>query len=283
MGYRIWLLFLSRSVIHLAGLTIAQPNFLYNFCINGNGNYTSNSAYRSNLNTALSSITSNTNRTTYGFYSTSVGQNTDTAHALALCRGDVDPETCGQCVYNSTLKLRQICPNQKEAIGWYDSCMLRYSNRSILQNMEDSPAFFMWNRNNVSSVARFNENLRTLIDSLRSRAVDGGPLRKFATGNVPGPDFLTIYGLVQCTPDLSEDACNNCLVGAARDIPGCCDGKRGGRVIRPSCSLRFEVDPFFNESTADATPPAPAPPLPPLSPPPPGIITLFWALVSILN
>ncbi|KAM7500910.1 hypothetical protein LguiA_025324 [Lonicera macranthoides] len=268
MVHRIWLLFLSQILIHLAGLTVAQPNFLYNFCIDGNGNYTSNSTYRSNLDTALSSISSNTNNTTNGFYSTSVGQNADTANALALCRGDINPDICRQCVYNSTLKLREVCPNQKEAIGWYDFCMLRYSNRSILQNMEESPAFVMWNMNNVSSVAQFNEDLRTLIDSLRSRAVDGGPLRKFATGNVSGPDFLTIYGLVQCTPDLSEDACNNCLVGAARGIPGCCDGKRGGRVIRPSCSVRFEVDPFFNESTTGATPPAPT--LPPLYPAPPG-------------
>ncbi|KAM7465180.1 hypothetical protein LguiB_012742 [Lonicera macranthoides] len=128
--------------------------------------------------------------------------------------------------------------------------------------MEDLPAFM----NNVSSLAQFNEDLRTLMDSLRSRAVD------VCQGNVPGPDFLTIYGLVQCTPDLSVDTCNNCLVGAARGIRGCCDGKRGGRVIRPSCSVRFEVDPFFNESTAGAPPPAltpPALPLPPLSLAPP--------------
>ncbi|KAM7493474.1 hypothetical protein LguiB_028083 [Lonicera macranthoides] len=259
---RIWMLLIfSQILIHLAGLTTAQPDLRYSYCHNGIGNYTNNSVYRSNLDSALSLISANTNRTIYGFNSTVVGQDADRTNALALCRGDVDQETCGRCVYNTTLKLREICPNQKEAIGGYDFCMLRYSNRSV----EDPISISLWNINNVSNVAQFNEDLRTLMDSLIPRAAGGGPLRKFASGNVRGPDFLTIYGLVQCTPNLSEDLCENCLVGAARGIPGCCEGKAGGRVIRPSCSVRFEVDPFFNETPANAPPP-----LPPPSPPPPG-------------
>ena len=258
------------TFIHLTVFTTAQPNFISNICMNENGNYTSNSLYRSNLDAALSSISSNTNTTTYGFYNTSVGQNADTANALALCRGDINSDICGQCVYNSTLKLREVCPNQKEAYGWYDFCMLRYWNRSIFQNRADSPGFTLSNPTNVSNMARFNDDLRTLMDTLRSQAAAGGPLRKFAAGNISGPDFLTIYGLVQCTPDLSLDDCNTCLDGAARGIPGCCGGRRGGQVVRTSCSVRFEVDPFFNVTQADATPPPT--PLQPLSPPPTGII-----------
>ncbi|KAM7506204.1 hypothetical protein LguiB_005108 [Lonicera macranthoides] len=233
-----------------------NPDFLYHFCINENGNYTSNSVYQSNLNAALSSISSITNSTIYGFNNTSVGQNADMANVLALCRGDVEPNTCGQCVYNSTLKLRQICPNQKEAIGWYDFCMLWFSNRSIFQNMADFPGFSMAmsNPTNVTSLSQFNQDLMTLMDSLRSRAAGGGPLRKFAMGN--------------CIPNLSEDDCYKCLDRAASGILGCCGGRRGGRVVTPSCSVRFGVDPFLSETSADATPPTASPPLPAVSPPP---------------
>ncbi|KAM7500911.1 hypothetical protein LguiA_025325 [Lonicera macranthoides] len=104
----------------------------------------------------------------------------------------------------------------------------------------------------------FNDDLRTLMDTLRSQAPAGGPPRKFAAGNIYGLDFLTIYGLVQCTPNLSLDDCNICLDGAARGIPGCCGGRRGGRVVRLNYSVHFEVDPFFSVTQADATPP-PAP------------------------
>jgi hypothetical protein len=113
----------------------AQPNFLDNFCINGNGNYTANSTYQTNLNILLSNLSTNT-EINYGFYNFSYGQNTDKVNAIGLCRGDVKPDVCRKCLNDSRVLLTQLCPNQKEAIGWYENCMLRYSNRSIFGIME---------------------------------------------------------------------------------------------------------------------------------------------------
>ncbi|KAI3879025.1 hypothetical protein MKX03_019382 [Papaver bracteatum] len=85
----------------------------------------------------------------------------------------------------------------------------------------------------------------------------------FASGNRSIDNFQRAYGLVECTPDISSGSCNRCLSGAISDIPNCCDGKQGGRVIRPSCNIRYELYPFF-ESTVI---PPPQPPLPsPTSP-----------------
>ena len=106
----------------------------------------------------------------------------------------------------------------------------------------------MWNPNNISAnyVDQFNDDLRSLLESLRSQAVAGGSLRKFAAaGNTTAPNFQTLYAVVQCTPDLSEEDCNSCLVGAFQNIPQCCDGKQGGRVVTPSCNIRFELFPFY--------------------------------------
>jgi hypothetical protein len=143
--------------------------------------------------------------------------------------------------------------------------MLRYSNRSILGVEETSPSFYMWNANNVSAnYDQFKDDLRKLLENLRSKAVAGGSLRKYAAGNATAPNFQTLYALVQCTPDLSELECNNCLDGAFQGIPNCCDGKQGGRVIRPSCSMRFEVGQFYNLTSPPSSPVAP-----PVSPPSP--------------
>ncbi|KAA8519958.1 hypothetical protein F0562_014132 [Nyssa sinensis] len=216
--------------------------------------------YQTNLNTLLSSLSSNIDRN--GFYSSSEGQGSDMVNGIALCRGDVELDICRSCVNDSTRRLSQLCPNNKQAIGWYDYCMLRYSNQSFLGTMDTRPALYLWNRNNISDVVQFNQNLRNLLDGLRGRAGSGGSLRKFATGNTSfttATAFGTIYGLVQCTPDLSEQLCSNCLIGAMQEIGSCCVGYRGGRVIYPSCNLRYELDaPFYNETT----------PEPPLSPPP---------------
>ncbi|KAL7242677.1 hypothetical protein ACSBR1_015125 [Camellia fascicularis] len=260
------LLFLSFILINLVALTIAQPDFLYNFCID-NGNYTSNSTYQRNLNTLLSSLSSNTDK--YGFYSSSVGQNPDRANAIVLCRGDVELQACRSCINDSITKLPQVCPNYKEAISWYDNCMLRYSNASISGTMTDSPTFWVRTTHNASSTSQFNQDLRTLLDNLQNQAASSSGFRKFAAGNKMGPDFQTIFGLVQCTPDLTEQDCTNCLLGAAGEIPKCCDGNKRVLVGKPSCNLQYGIKNFFNTIPADAPPPgAPPPPLSSLPPPP---------------
>ncbi|KAL7088765.1 hypothetical protein ACP275_13G147000 [Erythranthe tilingii] len=107
-----------------------------------------------------------------------------------------------------TTKLLQSCPNQKQAVDWADECMLRYSNESMFGILQTDPGFWMWNPNNATSPAQFKEDLRTHIDDLRTKAVSGGGMRKFAAGNATAPDFQDIYSLLQCTPDLSPEDCN---------------------------------------------------------------------------
>ncbi|KAM7528359.1 hypothetical protein LguiB_031769 [Lonicera macranthoides] len=229
-------------------------------------NYTNDSVYRSNLDTALSTIRLIANSSIYGFYNSSVGQSIDTVSALALCRGDVERDACAECVRNATFMIRELCPIQKIAIVWYDNCMLRYSNFSIFHNMTNDPYFIETGRQRVTSVDQFNEDLRTLVDAQRTRAAAGGSLRKFAPGNIFGPNFLTIYELLQCTPDISEEDCKRCLIWVANRIPGCCNARTGGRVVCPSCSVRFEEYSYYTKTEYNAPAPEPAPLLPPASP-----------------
>ncbi|XP_045787083.1 cysteine-rich receptor-like protein kinase 10 isoform X1 [Trifolium pratense] len=243
--------------------TKGQPNFLYNFCMNDNGNYTANSTYQTNLNILLSNLSSNT-QINYGFYNFTYGQNTDKVNAIGLCRGDVKPDACRNCLNNSRVLLTRLCPNQKEAIGWYDSCMLRYSNRSIFGIMEGLPSFFMSNSNNVTQVDQFNQVLGNLMKTLKEKAASSNDSRiKYATGNETGVNlnFQTVYGLVQCTPDLPFQECTRCLDDAIYKIPSCCNNKMGGRVIKPSCSIRFESSLFYDApliaDTDETSPPRP--------------------------
>ncbi|XP_050212587.1 cysteine-rich receptor-like protein kinase 44 [Mercurialis annua] len=240
------ILFLLSILIGTVIFSEAQPNFFSRSC-SETGNYTNNSVYKSNLNTLLTSIASDTN-INYGFYNFSFGQDPDRVYAISLCRGDVELDSCRSCVKDSTRRILQDCPNQKEAVGWYDNCMIRFSNMSIFGIMEDQPKLHLFNVNNVTSVDLFNQALRTLLDSLKAEAASGSSIRKFATGDAVGPDFLTIYALSQCTPDLSDVECNDCLEQSARYIPDCCNGKVGARVVTPSCNLRYETSRFYNTS-----------------------------------
>ncbi|KAJ9690112.1 hypothetical protein PVL29_012655 [Vitis rotundifolia] len=255
--------------LHLLAVTVlAQPDFLYHFCVENVGNYTSNSTYKANLNTLLSSLPSD-NAIDYGFYNFSAGQNSDRVNAIGLCRGDVTPDECRSCLNESRLKLTELCPNQKEAIGWFDNCMLRYSNRSIFSTEEDLPAFTMHNSNNFSNGDEFDQPLGNLFASLKSKAASGDSRYKFATAEVNVSSFQNIYALVQCTPDLSELSCSNCIEKAINGVPGCCDRKQGGRVVKPSCNIRFESYRFYDFTAANAPPPPPSSPPTSVSTPPP--------------
>ncbi|KAG5541647.1 hypothetical protein RHGRI_021475 [Rhododendron griersonianum] len=218
------LLFLYLILLNIVTLTVSQPDFLKYYSISESGNYSTNSTYQRNLETLLSSLPSGTDR--YGFYNASFGEDPDKVYAIVLCRGDVDLDTCRSCINDSTIKLPQLNPIYKGAIGWYGYCMLRYSNKSMTGIQATNPDYYRWNNKNATSVNEFNQALRSLLDGLRSQAASGGARRKFAANYTTGPDFQTIYGLMQCTPDLTQKDCNNCLGWAAGQIPQYFDGKK---------------------------------------------------------
>lgn len=279
---KLLLCLLSFIFIHLIHTTtLAQPDFLYRRCENA-ANYTANSTYQTNLNTALSTLPTSNNG--FGFYNLSTGQGNDTVNSIALCRGDVNPDVCRSCLNDSIVKLRQLCPNQKEAVGYYDYCLLQYSNQIILGNIGRRVYYYRANSQNATDIDGFNGALAPLMRDLRGEAAAGGEQQKFASGNTSGPDFSTIYGLVQCTPDISGPQCSDCLEDIINRITVYFNGKVGGRILLPECNFRYEIYRFVNQS-ARAVPPSSPPGLqsspPVLPPPPPGMNYNF--IITIIS
>ncbi|GKA68302.1 cysteine-rich receptor-like protein kinase 26 [Tanacetum coccineum] len=258
----------------ISSITIAQPNFISDYCDNDIGNYTISSTYRKNLNSTLYLLPINGNGN--GFYRSNGNVGDETIYSVALCRGDVDQDLCETCVNESISKLPQLCPNQKSAIGYYDYCMLKYSNSTdILRNNQLDFLVTIFGSSNASDPVRFNSSLTTLINRLIGDASSGGDLRKFATGNITSPDVTTIFALVQCTPDLSKQQCGDCLNIAVHLYMRYHFGCVGGELYLPTCSLRYETYKFFNGSTlVIPTPPILQPSLP--NPPPPGIHSILF-------
>ncbi|KAL6269564.1 hypothetical protein ACE6H2_026475 [Prunus campanulata] len=108
--------------------------------------------------------------------------------------------------------------------------------------LEVNPAYSARNTENVSSASldAFNQELTALFKRLGSEAAGGGDLHKFAVGNasVGSNSNITIYGLAQCTPDVSEGECATCIDGAFGVVPSCCSGTIGVRIVTPSCNIR---------------------------------------------
>ena len=246
-----------------------DPYVLHN--CSTSGNVSSNGTFRANLNTLISTFSSNT-QIDYGFYNFSAGEGTDKVYATGLCRADLTPTDCRICLNNSGHELLQLCPNEKEGIMWYMNCTVRYSNNSIFGVMETKPIKYLATGPSddlVSKLTEFNEVLSTLFYDLRVGASAGGIFRKVAVGNATYLNH-TIYGLMQCSPDLSEMDCSNCLVEAQSYNKICCNGSLGVRALAPTCNLRIESNQFYGSTLVESLPSLSPPPVPAKSlyPPP---------------
>ncbi|KAI4298628.1 hypothetical protein L6164_032163 [Bauhinia variegata] len=78
----------------------------------------------------------------------------DTVYGLFMCRGDVPPDLCRECVVNATQRLENtsslVCPFGKGAIIWYDECFVRYSNRNFFSTVDTRPRMRLRNTENVT-------------------------------------------------------------------------------------------------------------------------------------
>ncbi|XP_059435861.1 cysteine-rich receptor-like protein kinase 10 [Corylus avellana] len=248
--------------------TEAAATYVYHNCPNAT-NFTA--TYENNRNHLLASLSSNATRAT-GFYNTtaSTPNSVDTIYGLFLCRGDISAADCRDCVSGATEDVVERCPKAKDAVAWYEYCMLRYANQYFFSSMVTDPGIYMWNTVNVSEPSRFDQLVRTTMNDLASGISNvGAGAKKFGTKEANFTALQTLYTLAQCTLDISRSDCNSCLQRAIASLPGCCGGKQGGRILFPSCNVRFEVYPFYQSLNTSA----PTPSTPALVPPPPGSVT----------
>ncbi|KAJ9566940.1 hypothetical protein OSB04_002906 [Centaurea solstitialis] len=171
----------------------AQPEEDYSNNCDERYTYTPKSKYGENLDEAMSSLPETNSG--YGFFNISVGEGPpDTANAISLCRGDVEPRTCVGCLMNAIAQIRQLayCGNSRVVHTYNDICFL------------------------ISDICFFLA-LSQLLGNLRGKAADGGSLLKFATGKTSvAKSSESIYALVQCTPDLSTEQYKDTSTGTTQ-------------------------------------------------------------------
>ncbi|KAK1325287.1 Cysteine-rich receptor-like protein kinase 8 [Acorus calamus] len=254
---------LLQTLLTITTTTAAQfdPSAPIQVICSGDSNYTSNSAFESDLRSLLTSLATSA-PSNGGFFNTSTPDNT--VYGLAQCRGDKTPTECSDCLNRSASTILSQCPRRKQAVLRYDECLTRYSDKRFFSTLTTDGTQMLYNVNNASDQTQFNRQLGRLLNGLATNA--SRDATRFAEGEINYTDFVNLYGMVQCTRDLSGSDCLSCLTGSIADLPGCCSGKQGARVFNPSCYLRYESSLFY-------APVSPPPPLPGLTSPPPGAQT----------
>ncbi|XP_076881045.1 antimicrobial ginkbilobin-2-like protein [Bidens hawaiensis] len=168
---------------------------------------------------------------------------------------------CLSCLRDSIYRLRQTCPNQIEAVIYYEFCLLKYSNATIILGSNDTKTdlYELKNDNTFDDTKQFNGFLQPFMNKLRGKAAAGNSFLKFAMGNTSGPDPYTLYGLMQCIPSLTKAQCSDCLEYAMNQSSSCCDGSAGVIVLMARCNIRYEIYEFTTNPASLLWPPSPAP------------------------
>ncbi|CAH1440041.1 unnamed protein product [Lactuca virosa] len=271
MGSPNWVLVLFQFYIltHLSGLTVTHGDHQ---CGN-RGTYTQNSAYEKNLNHTLYTLTDVSKGD--GFFYTSSKSSPDdvtsTAYALGVCPGEFLNESCLGCLMSATQRLKEDCPKQKKATGWYyRTCILSYSNSSFdIDNGEDKDILFFpttsfvtnWDINSVL------ETLTNLLKQLRRKAVSEGYNKTFYSTSTVLPSSRGNYidATSQCIKANRSLNCNECLVLATDSLETKYNGEAEGLLYYGySCLLRYTISVVdFGDPSTPLSPtnlPTPSPP-----------------------
>nr|ACG26596.1 receptor-like serine-threonine protein kinase [Zea mays] len=237
------------------------------------GNYTLNSTYQGNIRRLAATLPKNTSTSATLFATDTFGAVPDIVYALALCRGDTNASACSGCVAAAFLDAQQLCAYNKDATMFYDPCLLRYSNQNFLADPSSDgrgTALILMNTQNVTARFKvFDAAVAALLNATAAYAAANSS-KRFGTGVEAFQNFDSnrprIYGLAQCTPDMTPADCQSCLSGIIQTGPKYFSGKQGGRILSVRCNYRYEQYPFFTstpllqlaEPTVGAPAPAPA-------------------------
>ncbi|KAM0914524.1 hypothetical protein ACQ4PT_011459 [Festuca glaucescens] len=156
------------------------------------------------------------NASASGFSAGAFGRAPDTAYGLGLCRGDIPGDRCAACLAMAFDGAADLCRDSMDVTIFYDQCHVRFYNRDFLAGAGNSPR----RASNASN--------------------------RYATGQAGfAAEKINLYGLAQCTPDLTTAQCRSCLAGIIGEIPKSLSGRVGGRILGVRCNYRYEKDIFF--------------------------------------
>ncbi|KAK9681720.1 hypothetical protein RND81_10G022900 [Saponaria officinalis] len=254
--------------------TLDDQVLRFNYNCTQSGNYTPDSNYQYILYNLLGSFTSQASNKQ--FYNLTLEQLPDLIYGLYLCRGDVVGQNCSDCVTTAKNMIIKSCPYRLDAIIWFDYCLVRYSPNPFFGKLSEYPSEILYNSQNITgNLTEFKNIVEStmlgLVDEIktvgRSRSEAG---MMYVTKVLNLTDLsVNLYAMEQCTNDLTESDCVDCLNNAIELL----SQSRGGNVLFPSCVIRYEIYPFFrlsiNVSSTTATHANGSPHPRPLTPPQP--------------
>ncbi|CAH8386230.1 unnamed protein product [Eruca vesicaria subsp. sativa] len=230
---------LSVQLLINSELPLNMTNaYLNHKCLVSQGKYKPGSEYETRLKRIMKRFYSGSNKGYDG-----IGD--PTLSAMLQCRGDSYGAKCHDCFATALAALRRRCPWYKGKMIWYDQCLLAISSKLSFGQIDYDNNFCMSNAKKVGGdQIAFIKAWNNLIIDLTNLATIGDNYTLYSVGEKRYKGDM-IYGMVQCTRDLSPKACKECVSYNRLHFQDCVNDIRGARVVGRSCSFRLEFYPFI--------------------------------------
>lgn len=212
----------------------------------GGGNYTEGSTFEKNLKIVFDRLAEGANKT--GFNISVYGQSPNRIYGLLQCREDMTADQCFSCWQFATTNIRQDCGTAVGGSIWPFQCFLRYGNYNFIGQLDTdlgSNYAEAFGNTVVFVPTDFEGTAQNLLEKLSIEAASETKRSAFSTALDSASQ--TIYGLVQCTRDLSTRDCRRCLSYSISKV-FTSDTAAGIQYWSQSCILRYGIYPFFNSA-----------------------------------
>ncbi|RDX90532.1 Cysteine-rich receptor-like protein kinase 25, partial [Mucuna pruriens] len=231
-----------------------QPTYVGSYCQNTTQQPLS-SAYQTNLERIFTWASSDA-ATSKGYNYTSIGNNTP-VYGLYNCRADVVGYFCQFCVSTAAREAPQRCPNRVSAMVWYDYCILRYSNESFFGTVLTNPTWQILGTKNISHMDEIQKSEDFVTSLIKKATVETNQLYYMDAFNLSSTQRR--YAMVQCSRDLTNEGCNECLEAMLAQVLKCCGQKIGWFIWSGTCFIRYDDQMVYLLNKQTSTIPVPNP------------------------
>lgn len=210
--------------------------------------YKEGSAFEKNLEKVFDNLLQGTKQS--GFNISVYGQSPDTVYGRLQCREDLTVDQCSTCSQYAITTVKQRCGNAFGASTWPFHCVLRYENYNFIGQLDtDLGSIYAEDFRGDTGIfvpTDLHSSIENLLKKLSAEAA--GNTKRSALGTSLDSLSQNIYGLAQCTRDLSSDDCTTCLSFSTNKIFTSYAEYAGVQYWSQSCIVRYEIYPFYNSS-----------------------------------
>eukprot|EP00253_Pinus_taeda_P006038 PITA_06038 len=218
----------------------------------GSSEYTEGSTFESNLIIVFDRLVQGAMQT--GFNIFVHGESPDEVYALLQCREDMTGDQCYSCSLNATSTLKHLCLNSTGCSIWLFECFVRYENYNFTGKMDTRlGSIYSEDFSGNTGVSIPNKFFQADVkDFLNKLSAEAALETKRSALNATDSSSQKIYGLVQCTRDISSKDCTTCLSHAINSI-FTSSVYAGVQYWGQSCIVRYEIYLFFNNGSVITT------------------------------